>query len=118
MADEPRARAEVNVRAVLIGASAIAAAVLISLLVAHGLLSSFGRVPPEVAGKPFTQSAGAPLEVTPQEDLQRFRAQEREKLERYRLVDPQAGIVQIPIERAMTLLAAEHGESATSQEAR
>jgi hypothetical protein len=113
MAEEPHERSTVSVRDVLIGAAAIGASVLIALVAARGLMAGFGELPPVVAGKPFARSAGPPLEVNPQEDLKRFREDENRKLEQYRLVDEQSGAVQIPIERAMALLAREHGADAT-----
>lgn len=110
MAEGLRERSTVHVRAVLIGAGGILASVLIALLVARGLMSWFGKPPPEIRGTPFTQTAGPPLEVTPRQDLQRYRASERPKLERYRLVNEKDGVVQIPIDRAMAVLADEHSK--------
>jgi hypothetical protein len=116
MAEGPRERSEVSVRGVLIGAGAIVAAVLLSLLAARALLDHFGRPPPAVAGNPFSRTAGPALEVRPDEDLLKFRAEEGEKLEQYRVIDAQSGVVQIPIERAMDLVAAEHSNATrTSQ---
>ena len=68
-----------------------------------------------VPGGPFTRASGPPLEVTPRQALQRYRAEQRRKLEGYHLVDEKAGIVQIPIERAMALLAEEHAAEAASK---
>ncbi|HTP30868.1 MAG TPA: hypothetical protein VMJ75_01770 [Candidatus Acidoferrales bacterium] len=45
------------------------------------------------------------LEVSPTRDLAGLRAQEDAELNRYRWVDKQRGIVSIPIERAMELIA-------------
>ena len=85
-------------------------------LAARALLDHFGRLPPAVTGNPFERAAGPVLELSPREDLQRFRAEERAKLEQYRVIDAQSGIVQIPIERAMDLVAAEHSDGTrTSQ---
>ena len=112
MAEEPHEQSTLNVRAVLIGAAAIAAGVLLSLLAARGLLKGFGEPPPPVTGQPFEHVAGPPLEITPGEDLERFRAEERKKLTGYHLIDDKDGIARIPIERAMALLAEEHGDGA------
>lgn len=112
MAEELRERSTVHVRGVLIGAAAILASVLIAVLAARGLMSWFGKPPPQIQGTPFTQAAGPPLEVNPQQDLESYRASERPKLERYRLVDEKGGVVQIPIDRAMALLADEHSKAA------
>ena len=42
-------------------------------------------------------------------DLKRFRAAQQAQLERYAWIDRRAGVAQIPIERAMALLAARGG---------
>ncbi len=47
------------------------------------------------------------LQSNPIEDLQRLHAREDAILHRYGWVDRQAGVVQIPIERAMDLVAAD-----------
>jgi hypothetical protein len=110
MADETHERSTVSVRAVLIGAAAIAAGVFVSLLVAWGLLDASGKPPMPPTGQPFARVSGPPLAVTPRQDIERYRADEQRKLAGYRLVDEKAGVVHIPIERAMALLATEHGE--------
>src|SRR5689334_19130340 len=117
MAEGPRERSPISVRGVLIGAGAIFASVLVSVLAAGVLLKSSGGEPPAIVGKPFSRVAGPALEATPQEDLRGFRAEERRKLEEYRLVDEKAGVVHIPIERAMAQLAEEHG-AASGEDAR
>ena len=54
------------------------------------------------------------LQADPAADLAAERAQQRQRLESYRWVDRDAGIAQIPIERAMALLVASHATPATS----
>jgi len=49
--------------------------------------------------------AGPLLQVTPHADLKAFRASEHAVLHSYGWIDPKAGIVRIPIGRAMKLLA-------------
>ena len=44
------------------------------------------------------------LQVAPQDDLATFRAREDEELKTYEWVDRKAGVVRIPIEKAMDLL--------------
>ena len=44
------------------------------------------------------------LQVTPREDLETFRAREEAELNSYGWIDKTAGIVRLPIERAMDLL--------------
>ena len=54
------------------------------------------------------------LEADPAADLAAERAQQRQRLQSYHWVDRDAGIAQIPIERAMALLVATHATPATS----
>jgi hypothetical protein len=49
------------------------------------------------------------LQVTDQRDLEALRRAEAERLEGYGWVDRKAGVVHIPIERAMDLLSGEDG---------
>jgi hypothetical protein len=67
---------------------------------------------------PLAAEAGVPvppeprLQAEPRKDLEALRAEERARLEGYGWVDPAAGIVRIPIERAMALLAERAGKAA------
>lgn len=54
------------------------------------------------------------LQADPAADLAAERAQRRQRLQSYHWVDRDAGIAQIPIERAMALLVANHATPATS----
>ncbi len=60
---------------------------------------------------PLAESSELPpeprLQETPALDLARFRAKEDETLSTYGWVDRQAGVVRIPIERAMEIVAKE-----------
>jgi hypothetical protein len=47
------------------------------------------------------------LQVKPQDDLKRFEQQCALRLRSYGWIDPQAGVIQLPIERAMQLIAEE-----------
>jgi hypothetical protein len=53
------------------------------------------------------------LQADPRADLADERAQQHRRLERYAWVDRGAGIAQIPIERAMSLLVANHPAAVT-----
>jgi hypothetical protein len=50
--------------------------------------------------------AGPRLQVNPDRDIERLRAAEKTHLASYAWVDPAAGVVRIPIDRAMQLVAA------------
>lgn len=56
---------------------------------------------------PFDQTRTLPpaprLSVSPVEELRKYEAEERSKLDQYEWIDPSAGTVRIPIERAMEL---------------
>lgn len=105
---EPR---DINVRAVLWFAIALVAmAILIHLAVA-GLFVLFKKehpspeAPSRIAMQPKPLAAVPRLQVNPVEDLEQFRRAEETKLDSYGWVDKQAGIVRIPIKRAMQLIA-------------
>lgn len=51
----------------------------------------------------LSKSTQPPLQVNPAGEVEMLRAQEKDKLERYSWVDRKAGIVRIPIERAIEL---------------
>lgn len=50
--------------------------------------------------------AGPRLQVNPDRDIERLRAAEKAHLASYGWVDPAAGVVRIPIDRAMQMVAA------------
>jgi len=54
------------------------------------------------------------LQAHPIKDLQELRAVEQERLTSYGWIDQQAGVVRIPIERAMQLLAERAGQPGTA----
>jgi hypothetical protein len=63
---------------------------------------------PGSATQPFTT-----LQSAPQDDLRSYRRDKAGALESYRWIDRADGVVQIPIERAMELVAAEGSAQAT-----
>lgn len=101
---------DVNLRAVsLVAAIILVLALLIHgalLLLLYGLAAQQGErlpVPPEASpGSRFPLPA---LQVSPSEDLVQLREGEDRRLQGYRWVDRSRGIVHIPINRAMELLA-------------
>jgi hypothetical protein len=93
---------DVSLRAVVICALAIGGAIVASIAVAFMLLrgSSVTSVvkPAAVAASPALQSA-------PAGDFAAYRAAKQRQLSEYAWVDRDRGIVRIPIERAMEILA-------------
>jgi hypothetical protein len=65
--------------------------------------------PPPLAQRQGDRMPPLPrLQTTPEPDLRQFRAAEDAALNAYRWVDMQAGVVQVPVDRAIELIA-EHG---------
>lgn len=101
-----------------IGAAIIAAAIILHFLV-WGLYGSFKQSAPisETRSRErFNAPPEPPLEANPVADYQKFRAAEHERLSSYGWVDRQRGIVHIPVEQAMKMLA-ENGLPAAKQTA-
>jgi hypothetical protein len=102
---------DVDIRAVLgFGLGLLLAGIVIHILI--WLLFTFfserqaSHVAPEfplAAGQENRLPPEPRLQTTPRQDLRDFRAQEDAILESYGWVDKNAGIVRIPIERAMQL---------------
>lgn len=61
-------------------------------------------LPQRVLPRAERPAAEPALQISPAKDLQEMRSREELQLHSYRWVDPETGIVTIPIERAMDLL--------------
>jgi hypothetical protein len=89
----------------LIGALALGIAVFL-ILTPYLLLALYpdavGHAP---VAKGLPQPPAPRLQVHPRSDLERLRADDQARLESYGWADRQGGIVRIPIEQAMRLLA-------------
>jgi hypothetical protein len=104
---------DVNVRAIiLVGIGIIVLAVILHILLwlLFEALSDrdvgFHLPPPPLAERPSAPLPPQPrLQSSPRADLREMRAEEDAILHSYGWVDEQAGVVRIPIERAMELLA-------------
>jgi len=88
---------------------------LVDLLEAHA--ERTGEAPPPMMATGLQVPAEPRLQVLPSVDLEKFHAGETASLETYSWVDRQAGVVRIPIERAIEVLA-ERGLPARAAEAR
>jgi len=90
---------------------------IVTAAAAFALLNGF-RIP-RPATRPVPAAEGsapvAALQSTPQEDLRSYRRAKAAALEGYRWIDRDAGVVQIPIERAMELVAAERAAPQPTQ---
>jgi hypothetical protein len=108
-------RSDIRPGVVLAGAAGL----LVFVLIAAAVITAFEATvtgiaprigPPEeltqgLQGGPQPTPPGPRLEAQPGENLGPYLAVQRQKLSTYRWVDRQAGVVAIPIERAMDLVA-------------
>ena len=113
-----------NLRTLLIAISGLIGMIVFIQLVAGVIFVYFrGTGLPGLPGLPTARVTQPPppgpgLQVAPAEDLLRIRATEQARLEEYVWVDRDAGLVRIPIERAMEIVAerglpvSEEGQSA------
>ena len=107
-------RSDVSMRVIAWGAIALALLIGFSLVTMYGLLEFLAareaRLSPPANALSGAYGRTEPpepqLQADPLRDLEAHRAWESAQLERYEWIDRQAGVVRIPIERAMALLAA------------
>jgi hypothetical protein len=105
---------DVQLRPLIISGMSLAILAGLSLFAMWLLFDYFAALRARLEGAPspvFEARRPPPeprLEVSPQQDLRQIRAADMAVLSSYGWVDRQAGIVRIPIERAIELLA-EHG---------
>jgi hypothetical protein len=108
----PRPRHELSdlkPRTILIFGISLSVTVLLCLLVANWLFHYFAAVQTQSSPplSPLAKQEAPPgprLQAHAPEDLRKFRAEEEATLSSYGWVNQQAGIVRIPIDRAMRLL--------------
>jgi hypothetical protein len=102
---------DVPLRPLIISGMSLALLVGLSLLVMWLLFDYFAarRARLEVVPSPVFEARQLPpeprLQISPQQDMRQMRAAEMAALHSYGWVDRQAGIVRIPIDRAIELLA-------------
>jgi len=96
--------------------------IIVTAAAAVGMLGGF-RIPlpraASAAAPDTKESAAVPfatLQSAPQDDLHSYRRDKANALESYHWIDRAGGIVQIPIERAMELVAAQASTQGSAQE--
>lgn len=109
--NEPRDRGghestDIKIRGVLVTATILVAVLIVIHLILSDMFESLTRQPPpEPAPFPIEERPAWPrLQASPIQDLQTLRQTEAALLDSYGWIDREAGIVRIPIERAMELL--------------
>ena len=102
-AEAPREPSGVAARPVLFTVIGFLAFVAVSLVGLHAYYAWDVHGPVVTPPRPF---AAPPLQTDPVRDLNRFEAEQHRRLEGYAWVDRDRGLVRIPIEHAMDLIAA------------
>ncbi len=102
---------DLNPKSIALFAVVLSVVILLVLLVSYGLLRRFSTVemrsetPPSPLARTRQAAPGPLLQVNPAKDIAEMRAAEDAVLNNYSWVDPKAGIVRIPIDRAIEILA-------------
>lgn len=104
---------DIRVRSLVIAGTIFVTAWILAFVLALGVLRYFGRrtaqlgAPPNLLEQMYGRQVPPDprLQPDPSRDLQGMRAEETATLNSYGWIDRRAGIVQIPIDRAMELLA-------------
>jgi hypothetical protein len=110
--------ADIKVRGVIGGAAAVGAAIVLALAVTRAFLAGLGAGTHDPSAAPRELPPAPREQLHPLADYQQYRAAEQRRLATYAWVDRQAGIVQIPVERAMSLLARDENPAAADRERR
>jgi hypothetical protein len=110
MPEEPAyEKGDVHFRGVLIFAVALAIGVVITLFLVGGMIALLAQHPPSSlraspTGTPTFVPPPPALQAQPWADLRRYREEQSRILSNYAWIDRKAGVVRIPIERAMELV--------------
>jgi hypothetical protein len=116
MAEQRHESQEPDLRGVLVAGAIVSAFIVIAVGVCLWLVALFGGSARPLARAEHNPMPQPHLQPHPLADRQRYEAQERAKLSGYAWVDRSSGIVRIPIDRAMQILAQQHGSAGASQE--
>jgi len=112
--EHPRPRHEerdAKPRAIMTFVIGLAVLTIVALLAMWGLFDYLGarQAKTQAPASPLAETRRVPppphLQVEPKLDLEHLRAAEDDKLNQYGWVNRQAGVVRVPIERAMELVA-------------
>jgi len=103
---------DISTRVVVIFASLLVAGAIVVHLAVWGLYLVYGRVNASAYPRQYPLASSGPaqlppeprLQTQPREDLKALRRDEDTRLRSYGWVDPQRGVVHIPIDRAMQAL--------------
>jgi hypothetical protein len=107
----PYERRDANLKTLMLFGVGLAALTVAVLLVMWLMFRAFGTIairrdtPPSPLADTRQPPPGPRLQVAPAQDLNQLRAREDALLNHYTWIDKETGVVRIPIDRAMELLA-------------
>jgi hypothetical protein len=104
MAEPARESSDFDTRRVLLAGALILAMVAVVAVTAWGFLTALGGTAPAPHGPP--RALQPQIEVHPLQDFATYQRREQEELSSYGWIDRNAGVVRIPVERAIDILSA------------
>ena len=107
--EPPYEKGDVHFRGVLIFAVALAVGVVLTLALVGGMIALLAQQSPSSmraspTGTPSVVPPPPLLQAQPWQDLRRYREEQSRILSNYAWIDRTAGVVRIPVERAMELV--------------
>lgn len=111
MAEQRHESQEPDVRGLMVAGVILAAAIALAIGIGLGLMALFGGFERPLARAEHNPMPEPHLQPHPLADRQRYDAQQSATLSGYQWVDRSAGIVRIPIGRALQILAQRGGPS-------
>lgn len=109
MAERQHESQEPDLRGLIVAGIIVSVAIALAIGVCLGLMSLFGGFARPLARAEHNPMPEPHLQPYPLIDRQRYDAQERARMSGYQWIDRSAGIVRIPIGRAMQILAQQGG---------
>lgn len=114
MAERQHESQEPNLRGLMVAGAIVSVAIALAVGVSLWLVGLFGGFERPLARAEHNPMPQPHLQPHPLSDRQRYDEAQRAKLSGYQWVDRKAGIVRIPIDRAMQVLAQQRGPGAAS----
>jgi hypothetical protein len=105
MAEGQHESQEPSLRGLMVAGAIISVAIALAVGVCLGLVALFGGFDRPLARAEHTPMPEPHLQAHPLTDRQRYDEEERARMSGYQWVDRSAGIVRIPVARAMQILA-------------
>ena len=109
MAEQQHESQEPNLRGLLVAGAVISIAIALAIGIGLWLVSLFGGFERPLARAEHHPMPEPHLQPHPLSDRRRYDEQQRAKLSDYQWVDRKAGIVRIPLDRALQIIARQGG---------